>query len=84
MPHILAFDIEQMDVSNAYLDGEVEEENLHGGFQEGLTLPPDHKNCELRIRKGPIRFEAIRIWLFSDLLSMRIRKGGRMENNFPM
>lgn len=45
------FEIEQMDVPNACLKGNLEEE-IYMETPEGLTLPPGMKDCVLRLRRG--------------------------------
>ena len=45
------FEIEQMDVPNAYLKGTLEEK-IYMEIREGLTLPPGTKDCVLRFKKS--------------------------------
>ena len=45
------FEIEQMDVPNAYVKGNLEEE-IYIDVPEGLTLPPRMKDCVLRLKKS--------------------------------
>ena len=45
------FEIEQMDVPNAYLKADLEE-IIYMEMPEGLTPPPGYEDCVLRLRKG--------------------------------
>ena len=45
------FEIEQIDVPNAYLKADLEE-IIYMEMPEGLTPPPGFEDCVLRLRKG--------------------------------
>lgn len=50
------FLIEQMDVSNTYLKEDLEEK-IYMEIPEGLSLPPDQKDCVLRLKKRLYRLK---------------------------